>query len=175
MLLKKCPAGRKPRPRLLRRDRGGTALRSSGRAAWYRLVGAQPSLAGARAAPRCATAEPRSPRRGDADRGGPGAVRRGSRCSRPARARRASRPAHGSRRDGLHRGRLRRVGGPLRRAAPSATAFTRESLGVPAEATQKIEKIYVPTKSKKTEFLTGTPKEIATKLVEKLKFEARVI
>jgi electron transfer flavoprotein beta subunit len=54
-------------------------------------------------------------------------------------------------------------------------AMTRESLGVSTEATQKIEKIYVPTKTKKTEFLTGTPKEVATKLVEKLKFEARVI
>ncbi len=43
------------------------------------------------------------------------------------------------------------------------------------EPTQKIEKIYVPVKTKKTEFLTGTPKEIAAKLVEKLKFEARVI
>jgi electron transfer flavoprotein beta subunit len=41
--------------------------------------------------------------------------------------------------------------------------------------TQKIEKIYVPTKTKKTEYLTGTPKEVAAKLVEKLKFEARVI
>ncbi len=51
----------------------------------------------------------------------------------------------------------------------------RESLGVSAEPTQKIEKIYVPTKTKKTEFLTGTPKEVAAKLVEKLKFEARVI
>jgi electron transfer flavoprotein beta subunit len=50
-----------------------------------------------------------------------------------------------------------------------------ESLGVAHEATQKIEKIYVPTKTKKTEFLTGTPKEVASKLVEKLKFEARVI
>jgi electron transfer flavoprotein beta subunit len=38
-----------------------------------------------------------------------------------------------------------------------------------------VEKIYVPTKTKKTEFLTGTPKEVAGKLVEKLKFEARVI
>jgi electron transfer flavoprotein beta subunit len=52
---------------------------------------------------------------------------------------------------------------------------TRESLGVTGELTQKIERIYVPTKTKKTEFLTGTPKEVATKLVEKLKFEARVI
>jgi electron transfer flavoprotein beta subunit len=50
-----------------------------------------------------------------------------------------------------------------------------ESLGVSAEPTQKIEKIYVPSKTKKTEFLTGTPKEMAAKLVEKLRFEARVI
>jgi electron transfer flavoprotein beta subunit len=53
--------------------------------------------------------------------------------------------------------------------------ITRESLGVSHEPSQKIEKIYVPTKTKKTEFLTGTPKEVAAKLVEKLKFEARVI
>jgi electron transfer flavoprotein beta subunit len=53
--------------------------------------------------------------------------------------------------------------------------ITRESLGVAASPTQKIEKIYVPTKTKKTEFLTGSAKEVATKLVEKLKFEARVI
>jgi electron transfer flavoprotein beta subunit len=55
------------------------------------------------------------------------------------------------------------------------TTIARESLGVPREATQKIERIYVPTKTKKTEFLTGTAKEVASKLVEKLKFEARVI
>jgi electron transfer flavoprotein beta subunit len=53
--------------------------------------------------------------------------------------------------------------------------IARESLGVSAEPTQRVEKIYVPTKSKKTEFLTGTPKEVASKLVEKLRFEARVI
>jgi len=33
----------------------------------------------------------------------------------------------------------------------------------------------VPTKTKKTEFLTGTPKEAASKLLEKLKHEARVL
>jgi electron transfer flavoprotein beta subunit len=49
------------------------------------------------------------------------------------------------------------------------------SLGTGPVATQKIEKIYVPTKTKKTEFLTGPPTEVATKLVEKLKFDARVI
>ena len=51
----------------------------------------------------------------------------------------------------------------------------KESLGVTVEPTQKIEKIYVPTKTKITEFLTGTPKEMAAKLVQKLKVERRVI
>lgn len=51
----------------------------------------------------------------------------------------------------------------------------KDSLGVTVEPTQKIEKIYVPTKTKKTEFLTGTPKEMAAKLVQKLKVERRVI
>jgi len=50
-----------------------------------------------------------------------------------------------------------------------------ESLGVSVEPTSRVERIYVPGKTKKTEFLTGTPKEIAAKLVEKLRFEARVI
>ena len=54
-------------------------------------------------------------------------------------------------------------------------AVTREFLGAASEPTQKVEKIYVPIKTKKTEFLTGPPKEVAAKLVEKLKFEARVI
>jgi len=54
-------------------------------------------------------------------------------------------------------------------------AIPRESLGVSTEPTQRVEKIYVPTKTKKTEFLSGASKEVAAKLVEKLKFEARVI
>jgi electron transfer flavoprotein beta subunit len=51
-------------------------------------------------------------------------------------------------------------------------------LGLAPEAAlvrQKISKIYPPQKSGKTEFLEGTPKEIARKLVEKLKNEAGVI
>ena len=40
---------------------------------------------------------------------------------------------------------------------------------------QKIEKLYVPQKTKKTEMLEGTPAEVAKKLVEKLKNEVRVI
>ena len=40
---------------------------------------------------------------------------------------------------------------------------------------QKIEKLYVPQKSKNTEFLAGPPAEVAKKLVDKLKNEMRVI
>jgi len=40
---------------------------------------------------------------------------------------------------------------------------------------QKIEKLYIPQKSKNTDFLEGPPAEVAKKLVEKLKNELRVI
>jgi len=39
----------------------------------------------------------------------------------------------------------------------------------------RIEKLYVPQKSKKTEMLEGAPAEVARKLVEKLRNEVRVI
>ncbi len=53
--------------------------------------------------------------------------------------------------------------------------IAREPLGVASELTQRLERIYVPQKTKKTEMIGGTPKEAAAKLVEKLKFEARVL
>jgi electron transfer flavoprotein beta subunit len=40
---------------------------------------------------------------------------------------------------------------------------------------QKIERLYVPQKTKKTEFLEGTPTEIAKKLVDKLRNDVRVL
>jgi electron transfer flavoprotein beta subunit len=40
---------------------------------------------------------------------------------------------------------------------------------------QSIERAYVPEKSKQTEFIEGKPAEVAAKLVEKLRFDARVI
>ena len=40
---------------------------------------------------------------------------------------------------------------------------------------QKIERLYVPQKTKKTERLEGPPAEVAKKLVEKLRNEARVL
>jgi electron transfer flavoprotein beta subunit len=41
--------------------------------------------------------------------------------------------------------------------------------------TQQIRRVYVPVKTKQTQFLDGSAKEMAAKLVEKLKFEARVL
>lgn len=51
----------------------------------------------------------------------------------------------------------------------------RADLGISIEPTQKVERIYVPQKAKKTEILGGSAKEAASKLIEKLKFEARVL
>lgn len=76
---------------------------------------------------------------------------------------------------GINKVRYATLKGIMAAKKKEITTIARESLGVAHEATQKIERIYVPTKTKKTEFLTGTAKEVASKLVEKLKFEARVI
>lgn len=84
-------------------------------------------------------------------------------------------PAVLSIQSGINKVRYATLKGIMAAKKKEITTIARESLGVSAELTQKVEKIYVPTKTKKTEFLTGTPKEVASKLVEKLKFEARVI
>jgi electron transfer flavoprotein beta subunit len=85
-------------------------------------------------------------------------------------------PAVLSIQSGINKVRYATLKGIMAAKKKEIAAITRESLGVTQpEATQKIEKIYVPSKSKKTEMLTGTPAEVAAKLVEKLKFDARVI
>ena len=76
---------------------------------------------------------------------------------------------------GINKVRYATLKGIMAAKKKEITTIARESLGVSVEPTQRVERIYVPVKSKKTEFLTGTPKEVAGKLVEKLKFEARVI
>lgn len=57
------------------------------------------------------------------------------------------------------------------------TKETRTVQAAPAAASPAItlERVYLPEKQKKTEMLTGTPTEVATKLVEKLKSEVRAI
>lgn len=53
--------------------------------------------------------------------------------------------------------------------------MTPGELGVTASPTATIERVYLPQKSKQTQLLDGSAKEAAAKLVEKLKFEVRVI
>ena len=84
-------------------------------------------------------------------------------------------PAVLSIQSGINKVRYATLKGIMAAKKKEIASITCDSLGVASEPTQKIEKIYVPTKTKQTEFITGTPKEIATKLFEKLKFEARVI
>ena len=84
-------------------------------------------------------------------------------------------PAVLSIQSGINKVRYATLKGIMAAKKKEIAIITRESLGAAASPTQKIEKIYIPTKTKKTEFLTGSPKDVATKLVEKLKFEARVI
>ena len=48
-------------------------------------------------------------------------------------------------------------------------------LGVTATPTVTIERVYLPLKAKQTQMLEGSAQEAAAKLVEKLKFEVRVI
>jgi electron transfer flavoprotein beta subunit len=84
-------------------------------------------------------------------------------------------PAVLSIQSGINKVRYATLKGIMAAKKKEIAVITRESLGAAAARTQKIEKIYVPTKTKKTEFLTGSAKDVAAKLVEKLKFEARVI
>ena len=76
---------------------------------------------------------------------------------------------------GINKVRYATLKGIMAAKKKEITTVARESLGVTHEPTQRIERIYVPSKTKKTEFLTGAPKEAAAKLVEKLKHEARVL
>jgi electron transfer flavoprotein beta subunit len=84
-------------------------------------------------------------------------------------------PAVLSIQSGINKVRYATLKGIMAAKKKEISTLTPESLGVSIQPTQRVEKIYVPTKTKKTEFLAGTPKEAAAKLVEKLKFEARVI
>lgn len=53
---------------------------------------------------------------------------------------------------------------------------TAADLGLPAEAPSVImERIYLPERTKRTQLFEGSPKEAAAQLVEKLRFEARVL
>jgi electron transfer flavoprotein beta subunit len=53
--------------------------------------------------------------------------------------------------------------------------LTAAELGVPAAPAASIERVYLPQRSKQTQMIEGSAREAAAKLVEKLRFEARVI
>ena len=53
--------------------------------------------------------------------------------------------------------------------------LTPGELGVSAKASISLERIYLPERTKQTQLFEGDPKTAAAQLVEKLKFEARVI
>jgi electron transfer flavoprotein beta subunit len=76
---------------------------------------------------------------------------------------------------GINKVRYATLKGIMAAKKKEIVTISRDSLGVAHELTQHIEHIYVPVKNKKTEFLTGTPKEAAAKLLEKLRHEARVL
>jgi electron transfer flavoprotein beta subunit len=76
---------------------------------------------------------------------------------------------------GINKPRYATLKGIMAAKKKEIATVERASLGVPGARTQRVERIYVPQKTKKTEFLTGSPKEIAAKLIEKLKHEARVL
>ena len=84
-------------------------------------------------------------------------------------------PAVLSIQSGINKVRYATLKGIMAAKKKEIATISRESLGVLNEPTQRVERIYVPQKTKKTEFLNGTPKEAAAKLIEKLKFEARVL
>ena len=63
---------------------------------------------------------------------------------------------------------LRQTRGDLRR-------LTAAELGGLREDSVRVARIYVPEKTKRSQIFDDPPKEAAAKLVEKLRFEARVI
>lgn len=76
---------------------------------------------------------------------------------------------------GINEPRYPQLKGIMAAKKKEINSIPRESLGVDVTPTQKVERIYIPQKTKKTEMLTGSAKEAAAKLVEKLKHEARVL
>jgi electron transfer flavoprotein beta subunit len=84
-------------------------------------------------------------------------------------------PAVLSIQSGINKPRYATLKGIMTAKKKEIATVGRASLGVPDAPTQRVERIYVPQKTKKTEFIIGQPKEIAAKLIEKLRHEARVL
>ena len=76
---------------------------------------------------------------------------------------------------GINKPRYATLKGIMAAKKKEIATVERASLGVPDAPTQHVERVYVPQKSKKTEFITGSPKEAEAKLLEKLRHKARVL
>ncbi len=84
-------------------------------------------------------------------------------------------PAVLSIQSGINKPRYATLKGIMAAKKKPIRSVERSSLGLPDEPTQTIERIYVPQKTKNTEFLSGSPQDVAAALVEKLRHEARVL
>jgi electron transfer flavoprotein beta subunit len=84
-------------------------------------------------------------------------------------------PAVLSIQSGINKPRYATLKGIMAAKKKEISTVDRHALGVPDSRTQSVERIYIPQKTKRTEFISGQPKEIAAKLVEKLRHEARVL
>ena len=79
---------------------------------------------------------------------------------------------------GINKPRYATLNGIMAAKKKIVQSLTLADLGLTPEELaprQRILKVYVPPKSSHTEYLQGSPKEIAVQLVDKLKNEARVI
>jgi electron transfer flavoprotein beta subunit len=76
---------------------------------------------------------------------------------------------------GINKLRYATLMGIKKAKAKEIKRVTLAELGTAATATATIDKIYVPHKSKQTQIFDGDAKAAAAQLVEKLKFEVRVI
>jgi electron transfer flavoprotein beta subunit len=84
-------------------------------------------------------------------------------------------PAVLSIQSGINKPRYATLKGIMAAKKKEIQVMERAALGVASAPTQQVERIYIPKKTKQTEFITGTPKEAAAKLVEKLRHEVRVL
>jgi electron transfer flavoprotein beta subunit len=84
-------------------------------------------------------------------------------------------PAVLSIQSGINKPRYATLKGIMAAKKKEIQSIDRLSLGLADEPTQKLERIYVPQKTKQTEFLTGSAKDVAAALLEKLRHEARVL
>lgn len=76
---------------------------------------------------------------------------------------------------GIHRLRYATLMGIKKAKTKEVKKLTPADLGAAPQPAITIERVYVPEKKKQTQILKGSPQETAAQLVEKLKYEVRVI